>query len=447
MNVDRIIALADAYEKDSIAAGSGASHCGLYAALMSAAKENSTEEAGQGCVQDSDAVNISTYHRSKGLEWPIVVLCDMFERWKIKPGRTVFGRTHVLQQKDDPDDVLKGRSLLYIPWPYAEKSESAPLWDICANDPVFSGIAECAQKERERLLYVGMTRGMDMMVFTEKANITDSDKAETVAASNLGLVIPGLSVQDLPSGENLDIRLGSSLSVRAAVRRFSTAPERGNKDSSEIIWFADAVTAPEFRDIQPYRLSPSHLEKSEKEPAFSLVHEGTPYQIRTASEKEHDDDRSVFGTMLHDFFAGDRRNRDAAERKAHAQSLIESRLPGEKIDPAAMIASHDALDEFLDALFRGWRHFKEIPVRYHEGGQLISGIADLVLSDGSSFVLVDYKSFAGTHADCVSLSAKYAPQLYAYAKGLSLAGSGRCAGIYLYYAVSNCMVRVSGIEP
>ena len=197
----------------------------------------------------------------------------------------------------------------------------------------------------------------------------------------------------------------------------------------------------------PYYVQPSHLEKKGLAPVFTVVSEGKPFPVRPVLQKGHEDDRDVFGTMLHDFFAGDSRARSAAERTAHAQSIIASRLPGETIDAAAMIASHDALDDFIKARFDGWRRFKEIPVRFREDGQLVSGIADLVLSDGTSFVLIDYKSFGGTHDECVSLSAKYAPQLHAYTKGLSISGCGRCAGIYLYYAVSNCTVRVAGIEP
>ena len=447
MNVDRIIALADDYEKRALIEDTVPTHRGLHAALMSASRADTTKEAGQGCTDDPSSVNLLTYHRSKGLEWPVVVLADLFDVWKIKPGRALFGKAHVLQQDELSDDILRGRSLLFIPWPYNENTMHSPLSERGAEDPVFAGIAERSRKERERLLYVGLTRGMDMLAFPEKLNITDKDKAENVSNSNLGLVIPGLSVEGLAAGENQTLRLGESLTAQCSVRCFASDAYAAVQHHADRVWFADRKEAGSS-EILPFRLSPSHLENKAANAAFSIVKSGSPFPLRAAAVKnDDDDDGSDFGTMVHDFFAGDDRRRSRESRLEHAKALALSRLPEETIDHEAMIASHDALSAFLDETYPSWREFREMPVRFRENGQLISGCADLVLSDGSSFVLIDYKPFGGTHDACVSHAAKYAAQLEAYAKGISFAGGGRCEAVYLYYAAANCIVRAALIEP
>ena len=62
-----------------------------------------------------DAVVVCTYHRAKGLEWPVVVLGSLDRPLRLNP----FVVTPETDRKAfDPADPLTGRWIRYWPWPF-----------------------------------------------------------------------------------------------------------------------------------------------------------------------------------------------------------------------------------------------------------------------------------------------------------------------------------------
>jgi hypothetical protein len=114
----------------------------------------------QHVTSDEESVTVCTYHKSKGLEWPVVVLAslDRSER------RSAFD---VLPQSDaaafDAKDPLAGRWIHYWPWPFGAK-KSLPLATYASDSPQGKDVALREEKERARLLYVGFTRARDHLV-------------------------------------------------------------------------------------------------------------------------------------------------------------------------------------------------------------------------------------------------------------------------------------------
>ena len=121
------------------------------------------QEAAQPKSRATDAVTVVTYHGSKGLEWPLVILTDL----DAKPKASAFG-LHVASDltgdEIDWNDPLAERWLRFWPWPFGAQKNNVVLDVTAANSDEGKAAARAEREERARLLYVGATRARDYLV-------------------------------------------------------------------------------------------------------------------------------------------------------------------------------------------------------------------------------------------------------------------------------------------
>ena len=119
---------------------------------------------------ESNEIRVITAHSSKGLEAPIVFLVD--------PGSKAFTTSHA--PKVVYLDHSKGHGLTYPLW------QARTATRIQKADGVFQKIAEKAEDEYRRLLYVGMTRAADRLVVCGyKAEKTNHDHWHSMVLKGL----------------------------------------------------------------------------------------------------------------------------------------------------------------------------------------------------------------------------------------------------------------------
>lgn len=114
---------------------------------------------------DADAVIVGTWHRAKGLEWPIVILYELEWTWK-----RLVPDIHVAtdRPKIALDDPLADRWIRYWPQPYHQQTETAYHKGM-EGHPVLLEAEAVERRESLRLLYVGWTRARDRVVLTAKS--------------------------------------------------------------------------------------------------------------------------------------------------------------------------------------------------------------------------------------------------------------------------------------
>ncbi len=135
--------LAGEYEK---AFGPDLLGCAAWLEQSTAGKPTRQEEA-QPWGDEEDAVRIMTIHASKGLEFPVVALFGLEQ--------SIWGnRSNPLEA-----NLLFGASPSGYPDPW-EEEEKPPSRTVAALLE-----ARATQEERQRLLYVGITRAQDALVF------------------------------------------------------------------------------------------------------------------------------------------------------------------------------------------------------------------------------------------------------------------------------------------
>lgn len=115
----------------------------------------------QGSGEGPNAVNVMTYHKSKGLEYPLVICYGLEGTLRADVwGIDIIPETEAV----DLDNVLGNRWLRYWVNPYNDQYRGTPLAERIEASEVKSAKTAQALQEEVRLLYVGSTRARDYLV-------------------------------------------------------------------------------------------------------------------------------------------------------------------------------------------------------------------------------------------------------------------------------------------
>lgn len=157
-NIDQLRKLALEYENNCNNTHTAASLSGF---LLWLNQLSADEQDLQGAGEDPQAVNVLTYHRSKGLEWPVVICHNLEQNLRAD----LWGVDLVAEQETvDLTQVLKGRWLRYWVNPYADQSARTPLLEALSTSEAQKNKTAQALAEEARLMYVGLTRARDYLI-------------------------------------------------------------------------------------------------------------------------------------------------------------------------------------------------------------------------------------------------------------------------------------------
>ena len=158
-NVDQFRKLALKYEAACDRIHTAASIGGFLLWLQNKSDEQSDN---QGTRSSEDAVQVLTYHAAKGLEWPIVICHSLESDLKDQ----VWGIALEQDAKEvDLNDILGQRWIRFWANPFADQHRNTELDSRLQEHPYKFNATERALLEGHRLLYVGLTRARDYLVF------------------------------------------------------------------------------------------------------------------------------------------------------------------------------------------------------------------------------------------------------------------------------------------
>lgn len=158
-NLDELRRLALAYEENCHRQQQAASIGGF---LLYLARLNAEAADKQGAGERPEAVNVLTYHRSKGLEWPVVI-CHNLEQ---KLRADLWGLNLVSEATEiDPRHPLANRWLRFWVNPYGKTTKDLSLLEALEQSDWQTKKTAEALGEEARLLYVGITRARDYLIF------------------------------------------------------------------------------------------------------------------------------------------------------------------------------------------------------------------------------------------------------------------------------------------
>lgn len=401
---DALLSEVDAYEESALGAGRSATLTGLIVHL------ESLEEGGgdkREPPRGLDAVQILTYHRSKGLEWPVVVLTQLDKRFAGTPFEPSVSGGDPAKGKP-----LHGRQISFWPHPF-NGTKALGLKEDAEQTPEGQAAAAIVAAEEQRLLYVGFTRPKELLVLaTRVSELKAGDSHKHKWLDGLPSFAATLGGPTEAEGKHKISHIAGSVRVIRVQPGVPGEVEQPTKQS----WLPKPPAklpevTPRYRhpSEEPGKPAEFTLEPLPGGPAFK----GPPIGI------EPED----MGNAFHAYFSA-LPSLNGDKVRVAARILEGFGLSG-KVAPADLVTAGQRLEGFVAKRFPGARWLTEVPVSAPDGkGAQWDGSIDLLLElqDGSVAVL-DHKSFFGKEAHVKERAAEHAGQLSAYSAALK--GVGR----------------------
>jgi ATP-dependent helicase/nuclease subunit A len=400
----------------------------------------------QHVSSDDDAVTVCTYHKAKGLEWPVVVMASL-DRTEKRHAFEVRPESDRDEGAFDPSTPLEGRWIRYWPWPLGGL-DVAPLAEAAEAAPEGRRVADREAKERVRLLYVGFTRARDHLVLAVRVA---KGKAKTQWLDELANGV-GQPLLELPIGARdgaADIARircegGPPLDVPTRVWRLGPdRPSRVDEPSTAPRWFARAALPDE---LPSYWIAPSRAE--EEWPELPRARIGAVETLASAvliagKGIGHD----VLGTAVHAFLAADVEGLSRVERAVRAEQLLAAAELSAVVRSDALLAASDALRTWVERRWPGavWRREVTIEalIESRFGERRVSGVIDLLLETREGRVLIDHKTFPGTTEPAWRARVKgFLPQMAAYAAAVERVGDRPVVGNWVHLPMGGGMVEI-----
>lgn len=382
------------------------------------------DDAEQPASVDADAIQVLTYHGSKGLEWPIVILADLDAEAAPKVHKDLC-KIYV-ESTDMPFDVsdpLDGRWIRFWPWPFGSIEKDGFFESNAANSPEFASTARRARSENARLMYVGFTRARDFLILApytgRKKNVSGLQWLDELATEDGPILrLPRISDDGEIAAEPTVVAIGD-LTHRLNVLSFkseevpvlpkpettSFAPKRPSVDHS---------TPP---TLTPYTVLPSNLSIATSLSVVAVDKIGERIAIASISNME------TLGECIHTFLGADdvQLSRDA--RLDSARRVLRLWGMHEQIRDEDLLIMSERLHVYLQSHFGDYIVRRECPVTSKVGHQRLRGVIDLLLETQTEYHVIDHKSFPGAEDVWKERAQSYAPQLEAYRLALQEAGS------------------------
>ncbi len=409
-------ALAVRFVDECFARGRGptvAGFLGRLEQLIAARGDEDDHDDDRGDVAGKDAVEILTWHKAKGKEWPIVVLAGPLwkELW-VRPFDVAVEATAALPSLQAP---VFGRSLRLWPSPYGFGGDNPRrgLFKALKASPVIERLIKAAHDENRRLLYVGFTRPKDRLVVVGDHMVWGRGMLATLCTGNeqkrpLCVDPPGDEGTAQWAGVDLKMAVHQPR-LSATLHEHRTEPVLPPLPAVDV-----GVGTRAAKYVQPSSVTGDGAMLEE-------ISIGSFVALKDPQAAFDRDTMNHLGQCLHAFLAWDAfvDVTDTTRRLNKAALMLRRFESVDVLGAQDLVTIATRLWAGLDARFPGHTRHTEVPMQHRlSTGSIVRGQLDLLLylPDGSA-VIVDHKTVLSADVS------GYAGQLRAYADGVLESGA------------------------
>lgn len=392
-----------------------------------------TSQLAQPQGTGAESVQILTYHKAKGLEWPVVVLSSLDKGMY----DSFFGVRVKEADQFTLDDPLQHRSIISWPWPFGAQKTYEPIDSLIDSHPDYPPFRQKISEEDTRLLYVGMTRARNELVISVRKKVTKSGERLGTAWLDRLTDKDGNKLIDLPLEPGRQQIVVKEHSFPLDTFEYEPETTRHHVMEEEKSW-VDQVVQPQAEQA-PKFVPPSGMsaEKSTPEKTAELIADfGNGINIKQKCEPV------TLGKAVHSWFAVDDEVIAYYGAESLAASILHSYGLAEHISTDELIASRDELARFLQKYFPGAKVFREWPLSLrNELFQRAQGWADMLLETEQGYIIVDHKTYSGSNY--LQHALHYTAQLETYAKAITAAKGKKVIGQYVHFPVLGKVVAIT----
>lgn len=448
-NLDTLIEQAIAYEQSTAHSIETASVAGFLQYMKNLELKAELDQSAKG-------VKVATYHKSKGLQWKIVILNSLNydeleltnfvgKSWFALNLKGGFGSAELqlIPNCGDVSDVV---------------ADTVKELSLCSSGSDDNGYFNMrygqVTGEIKRLLYVGVTRARDYLVTTSFPSGKEKTTKPLAWIKNV-LEKPAPVALDTPDGfpdkSTVDIW---------GVSGYEAYYEKLEDNGHTYTAGATAALKLPQKDLnsttEAKTISPSSSHERIQDVTPTLVEDFKSDYIEHGTIK----DSAAFGTCIHNYFAAHRwegkekiGNHESCNKALADKTIVNHGMESILLQPELLVNAADSLFTYLEEQYGPGELLRETPFTYRlANGQLVTGEIDLVWKTADKCVLVDYKNFPANKEWGMKIVledtpkndfyvGKYFQQLDYYRAALTAAGL-KVTDVYIFYAVLGCLVKV-----
>ena len=383
-----------------------------FIAYMASSESQEAEGFGEGTV------NVLTYHKAKGLQWPVVILSSLNSYVKEEP----FG-VHVIPSSNfDVDNPLSGRSINYWPKPFGSKLKVAELNERLSENELSNSVYWKELDESRRLMYVGLTRAKDKVIFA----LDEKKEGEflTVWLDSLSDE-PFISFPKETGRGRLVVGNNSFDIVSKDFELFETT---GGRTSS----FDDVDRTPDV-EYYPAFTSPSSIECSDGK-AELLTDFFSVMKI-----KGIDGNYDALGNAVHSYISLN----PESNKKETAERILKQWQVDGAVSAEDVVSSTERLYDWINENYPGSVIKTEVPMTYtDEHGTIYQGYIDMLLETPSDYVIIDHKTH-NNPVDAESYASLCVGQLRLYKKAVEEATGKTVKELIINLSTLGRLYRIS----
>lgn len=422
-NVDIIRQLSNQYEENCNRLHAPASLGGFLLYLNELGLSDNDK---QGSGKGPEAVEVMTYHKSKGLEWPLVI-CHSLEKglraevW----GAEIVSTTETV----DLENILGHRWLRYWVNPFGFQYRSTPLYERIQESEAQREIEEQARQEEARLLYVGLTRARDYLVFTTTAKPSKwLNRVWHEGKEDYPTLDP--DTQESPWMWKEEI-----LPIDTAIFSFDRSFDTFKMKEDHIDFLAPPAGQlphrPQYYDLRNERLTSDY----EAQVVTSIQYGHRP-------QLKDPDNPYLTAKAIKAYLTAYRDTYQVQTTSDMAIETIQNHEVEDYIEPIEMIKAAEGWWEYLKREFDILQDHRKYPLIHYHQNRVFKTVVDLILETEQGLIIIQHSSFSGENKHWAKKAMELADWFYLSSEALQKTFKKKVLHAYVHFVLAGAMVEV-----